>query len=527
MEFGFATAFPAIRRQRRFVDKIMNIKLENKIQKLPEATFFGLYSNQKNRPEIKNLAKSLAILTLKKIDMDFVSQYLSNEKNWTEKTVRILPLASDPTKKFVFFGLGEKKAWQRQKADIVIRRIILVAKDIQVKNLTINLADFDPNDKQADFIKRTVINLVMADFNFNQYKEEPKEGWPEINEVIIYIPKIDRLAKKSLAEGLIIGRETNHCRILANTPGGDMTPAKLARAALDERKKAGQKFKVEVLDEKMLKKLSMGGLLGVSRGSHEKPKFIILEYQGKIKSKKRLLFIGKGVTFDSGGLNLKPESGISEMHMDMSGGAAVIHAISAIAQLNLPINIIGLIPAAENMPSGSSYRPGDILKIITKKTVEVLNTDAEGRIILADALGYAQRYKPELIVDLATLTGAAIVALGQRASALFTTDQTLENLARQVGDQTGDLVWPLPLWDDYAEDIKGTFGDVANVTKNHYGGAISGAIFLKQFVGDFPWIHLDIAPTMTTIDNQFLAKGASGVGVRFLVELAKRYCDKV
>jgi leucyl aminopeptidase len=302
-----------------------------------------------------------------------------------------------------------------------------------------------------------------------------------------------------------------------------MTPEKLAEAALKEK---APKLKTKILDQKEIKKLGMGGIIGVSRGSGERPRFIIMEYRGGKKDEKPVVFVGKGITFDSGGLNLKPGSGICEMHMDMSGGAAVIHALAAIAKIGLKINIIGLVPAVENMPSGSSYRPGDILKTITGKTIEALNTDAEGRIILADALGYAQKYKPKIIADVATLTGAAIVALGQRVNAVFATSPELEKLSREVGEKSGDEAWPLPLWDDYAEEIKSDFADIANVGKNRYGGAIIGAIFLKQFIGDFPWVHLDIAPTMTPIENQYLGKGATGAGTRFLVELAKRYQTK-
>ncbi|MBI2637406.1 MAG: leucyl aminopeptidase family protein [Candidatus Sungbacteria bacterium] len=278
-----------------------------------------------------------------------------------------------------------------------------------------------------------------------------------------------------------------------------------------------------MLEEAAIKKLGMGGVLGVSKGSDEKPQFIIMEYKSPKADKKSkpLVFAGKGVTFDTGGLNIKTGDYMYEMHMDMAGGAAVMHALSAIARMKLPVHIIGLIPAVENMPSGSSYHPGDILKTITGKTIEVLNTDAEGRVILADALGYAQRFNPKLILDVATLTGAAMVAVGQRAIALFSTSEKLELLMRQIGKVSGDTVWPLPMGDEYFDEIKGTFGDVANTGKSRYGGATSGAIFLKQFVGEFPFVHLDIAPTMTTIEGQFLAKGSSGSGVRFLVELAK------
>ena len=213
---------------------------------------------------------------------------------------------------------------------------------------------------------------------------------------------------------------------------------------------------------------------------------------------------------------------MKDMHMDMSGAAAVISTLGLAGKLKLKKNIVGLIPAVENMPSGSSYRPGDVLKTMSGKTIEVLNTDAEGRIILADALSYAKKYNPRLVVDVATLTGAALVALGQRASALFTKDEKLEKLFRELGEESGDYLWPLPLWDEYEDEIKGTFGDWANIGKNRYGGAITGAMFLYQFAKDFPWVHLDIAPRMTSIEGEYLAKGAAGAPVRLLIKVLER-----
>lgn len=502
----------------------MEIQLIDNLKSISGALVVGLACDQKNQADVESLDKQLFFKILIKTDRQYVLSVLKTKKSWTEKSSLILTLPSHPLRWMIFLGLGEKTKWQNRKLSLIIRRIVAICKDNQITDATLALTDFQlPKITVDDCLRQVVVDLLMADFTFTQYKKPPEEGWPEIQNIRIFLSLINQHTKAVLKEGLIIGQETNHCRILANTPGGDMTPTGLARAALAERARAGTKLKVKVLDELAIKKLKMGGVIGVSRGSSERPKFIILEYFGAPKSKKPLVFVGKAVTFDTGGLNLKPESGISEMHLDMSGGAAVIHAISAISQLNLSINVIGLVPAVENMPSGSSYRPGDILRTITGKTIEVLNTDAEGRIILADALGYAQKFKPKLIVDLATLTGAAVIALGQRVSALFATNDSLENLSRKIGEKSGDWVWPLPLWDEYAEEIQGTFGDVANIGKNRYGGAITGAIFLKQFIGDYPWIHLDIAPTMTTIDGQFLAKGASGTGVRFLVELAKSY----
>src|SRR3990167_3735016 len=266
-----------------------------------------------------------------------------------------------------------------------------------------------------------------------------------------------------------------------------MTPKKLAEAAKKAVK--GTKIKVKVLGRKEMRKLGMGAVLGIAQGSMEEPKFIIMEYSrgqtsGKFQRsdlRKPVVLIGKGLTFDTGGLQVKPGDSMYEMHMDMSGGAAVIHAVVLAAKLGVKKNVVGLVPAVENMPSGSSYHPGDVLRSMSGKTIEVLNTDAEGRVILADALTYASSYKPRLIVDIATLTGAALVALGQHASAFMTKDPNLIPLFMELGEESGDYVWPLPLWDEYEEYIKGTFGDVSNLPSSgntRYGGTINGGMFL-------------------------------------------------
>jgi leucyl aminopeptidase len=432
----------------------------------------------KKHPFFENLSKE---------DKEFLLKIIESNKE-SEGNFFVFPLVSNPSKKVII--LKKKEKWLLRYLQQDIRKIIQLAKDNKIKNLAFFLKDFFHPSLDDKKITETLSTNILMEI------------------------------KDSLKEGIIIGKEVNECRDLANTPAGEMTPKKLVDYALSGSKKI-KNLKVKILGEKELKKLGCGGILGVSKGSSEKPYLIILEYWGTKKNIQPLVFVGKGVTFDSGGLNIKLRESISEMHLDMSGGAAVINGVQAIAKLGLKVNVIGLVPTVENMPSGSSYHPGDVLKTITGKTIEVLNTDAEGRIILADALGYAQRYKPKLIVDIATLTGAAVVALGQRVTALFTNDEKLEQLSRKIGEISGDEVWPLPCWDDYFEDIKGNFGDIANIGKTQWGGAIEGAIFLKQFVGNLPWIHLDIAPTMTTIEEQNLAKGASGVGVRFLVELAR------
>ena len=454
----------------------------------------------------------------KKILITFAAQGFKGE----EGEIKSLWLDSVKPRRIILFGLGEQSKWNERKNPLIARRLVQYAKKEGLKEYSVFLPHEFLKDIK-DTTKTFAENTRMANFEFNKYKKPPQEGWKSIEAVYL---AGDHLAQKSaamgIAEGMIVGEETNRCRELANTPGSDMTPALLAQSAIETAKRTG--MKATVFDEKKMHTLGMGAILGVGRGSAEKSKFIILEYSKGPKTQQPLVLVGKGVTFDTGGLNLKPDNYIYEMHMDMSGGAAVIHGMAAIARLKLPLNVVGLIPAVENMPSGSSYRPGDQLKSLSGKTIEILNTDAEGRVILADALTYGLRYKPDIMVDLATLTGAAHVALGNYCSALFSNDEKLQNNLVEIGKKSGDYLWPLPLWEEYLPEIQGTFGDLANTgAKDRYGGAIHGAKFLEQFAGTTRFAHLDIAPKMTTIESEYLSKGASGVGVRFIAELGRQY----
>jgi leucyl aminopeptidase len=250
-----------------------------------------------------------------------------------------------------------------------------------------------------------------------------------------------------------------------------------------------------------------------------------MEYNGGKKGDKPIVLVGKGVTFDTGGINLKPSNSLLGMNMDMSGGAAVIHTIALAAKMKLKKNIIGLIPSVENMASGKSYRPGDVIRSMSGQTIEVLNTDAEGRVILADALTYAQKYNPEVVVDVATLTGASMVALGERASAIFTNDDDLAKTMEKIGEKTGDYVWRLPMWEEYENEIRGSIGDFTNVHNkdSRYGGAIYGAIFLHQFIKGLRWVHIDMAPRMVAMAGENLALGATGSPVRLLYKFLEEY----
>lgn len=420
--------------------------------------------------------------------------------------------------------LGETKKLTRRQLVLLARRVVMTAKQRRLPKITVRVADFDfaHLKLEPEALGRVLaVNFQMAAYSHNEYKTRPKEGFPEVAELSVVgaSPAVVRGARK----GETVARELNACRRLANLPGGDVTPKTLSGEA--RRVARGTRIRVKVLGEREMKKLKMGGVLGVGRGSNEESQFIIMEYFAGPKKEKPLVLVGKGVTFDTGGINLKPSPALNGMNMDMSGGAAVIHALAAAARLGLKKNVVVLVPAVENMPSGSSYRPGDILRSMSGKTIEVLNTDAEGRIILADALHYAKRYDPRLVIDVATLTGTAIAALGERAVALFTADGELERRFREWGEESGDYVWPLPLWDEYEDDIRGLNGDWANTSigKTQGGGAITAAVFLKQFADSYPWVHLDIAPRMTAVDGEFLERGAAGSPVRLLVKALESF----
>jgi len=427
----------------------------------------------------------------------------------------------------VRLGVGKPDEMTRRKLLLLARKAVKTAKEHKLSVVALSFKDFqfsstkDISDRELG--RLLAENFFLAEYDFTRYKSPPKGGFPALK--TLFVTNATAEAKKGFAEGEIVAIETNHCRDLSNTPGGDMTPSILADAAKHQLKGVG--VLVTVLDLVDIKKLKMGLILGVAKGSAEEPKFIIAEYWGAGKASKEgpIVLVGKGVTFDTGGINLKPTNALLGMNQDMSGGAAVIAAVAAAARLKLKKNVIALVPAVENAVSGSAYRPGDILTAMNGKTVEVLNTDAEGRLILGDALTYAERYNPRLVVDVATLTGAAIVAVGKRFSAIMTRNQKLEDMLRELGDKSGDYVWPLPLWKEFEADLKGVHADIANVQGGGSpaktgGGAIQGGTFLAFFTTKFPlWAHIDIAPRSEALPEDNLVKGAVGAPVRLLVRL--------
>ncbi len=407
------------------------------------------------------------------------------------------------------------------------RSIIAAAKSHQIEHLSVAFDELvfpKVVEKYGHaWIASTVAeNFTLGSYTFTKYKSKPAKE-KQLAEVIV-CGSLDTAVQKSFEQGLTVGNHVNMSRDMANATADDMTPTKLGKAAGDAVK--GTKASVKVLGENDLRKLKMGLLLAVGQGTEHETKLIVMEYWGagkpttKETSKQPVVLVGKGITYDTGGLNVKPSGHMHDMHMDMSGGASVIAAVACAAKLGLKKNIIGLIPSAENAVSDSAMRAGDIVKAMNGKTVEVLHTDAEGRMVLADALTYAERYNPKGVLDVATLTGAALAALGQHASAIMTKDEKLEATLRRLGEESGDYVWPLPLWDEYQQYIKSTRADIANIATNfsRFGGTIEGAIFLSHFAPKCPWAHIDIAPRMEAIASDKLAKGSTGEPVRLLVK---------
>ena len=363
----------------------------------------------------------------------------------------------------------------------------------------------------------------LALFHFDEYKsreEKPADAPPRITSITLLSPekKRENAIRKAADTGQALASAVILTRNLQWHPGNHATPQYLVSEAKKQAKSL--KFSCKALGVREMEKLGMGSLLGVGQGSDNPPSLIVMEYNGGGKKDAPVAIVGKGITFDTGGISLKPGAGMDEMKYDMSGGAVTIGTLAAAARLKLKVNLVGIVAAAENMPSGRAIRPGDILKASNGKTIEVLNTDAEGRLVLADALVYAQRYKPKAVIDLATLTGACIVALGHQAAAVVGTDQQLIDRLLSAGAACGERLWQLPLYEEFEKSLKSDVADLKNISAPGVGGGtIVGGAFLKSFVGDFPWAHLDIAGTAWSgEDKPYVPKGGSGYGVRLLIE---------
>ena len=371
----------------------------------------------------------------------------------------------------------------------------------------------------SDIAQAMVEGAMLGGYRFTQYRsdeDEPSEK--EIRTMTLLANRANQVSgmKTGVRRGEASANATSFARDLCNHPANVMTPSRVAQEAHKMAEDLG--VTVTVLERKDQQKLGMGGMLGVSRGSQEAPKFIILEYSGGKKKDRPVVLVGKTVTFDSGGISLKPSENMEQMKADMTGGAEVLGAVRAAAQLRLRVNVVGILPATENMPGGRATKPGDILRMLNGKTVEVQNTDAEGRLILADGLAYAARLNPQCIIDIATLTGACIVALGQFAIGMLGNDDALKAGLKKAGEQAGERVWEMPLWEEYFEQLKSDVADMRNIG-GRGGGMITAGMFLSKFVGDCPWVHLDIASTdWSSSERPYIGKGPTAIGTRLLVQ---------
>jgi len=371
---------------------------------------------------------------------------------------------------------------------------------------------------------QTAVVAMESTYRFDRLKSKVDETPPRLGKITLAIGAGDAAgiaaAEAAMQQGIAIGEAMNLAKDLGNLAPNICTPTYLAEQATRIAKT--YKLKATVLEEKDMEKLGMGALLAVARGSSQPAKLIVLEYWGRSKKEKPVVLVGKGITFDSGGISLKPASEMDEMKYDMCGAASVLGTITAIAKIRLPLNVVGIIPTTENMPDGNASKPADVVTSMSGQTIEILNTDAEGRLILCDALTYAERYEPDTVIDIATLTGACVIALGHVASGLLTPDDDLAEEVLRASGQAADPAWRLPLWDDYQEQLKSNFADMANIG-GRPGGTITAACFLSRFTRKYRWAHLDIAGTAWKSGKE---KGATGRPVplltQFLIERASR-----
>jgi leucyl aminopeptidase len=435
----------------------------------------------------------------------------------TGSTLLLRALPGVAAERVLLVGLGDKAPAEPAYRDAV-RAAANALKDLGAKDAALFLVDTKIGSRHLAWnVRHAVLGVLDAFYRFDQLKTQKKNSAPTLAHVVLPLsPKAELRA--ALDEAAATAEGCALARTLGNLPPNICTPSYLAA----EAGKLAREFKLEldVLERKDMEKLGMGALLSVARGSHQAPKLIVLKYRGS--KNKPLALVGKGITFDTGGISLKPAGEMDEMKYDMSGAASVLGTIRALAGMKARANVVGLIPACENMPGGAATKPGDIVTTLSGQTVEILNTDAEGRLILCDALSYAERFNPEVVIDIATLTGACVVALGNVASGLFSNDDKLADEVRAAADDAWDRVWHLPLWEDYQEQLRSNFADFANIG-GRPAGAVTAACFLARFTKKMRWAHLDIAGTAWKGGRD---KGSTGRPVPLLVRYALRHTGK-
>lgn len=443
------------------------------------------------------------------------------EEEFTGKFGTLVLLRDVPgitAKRVLIIGCGKPNEVTTQNYRRLVLCSMAALSTVGVSKVVSYFTDLEiqPPQDLAWKIQQHVEATGAALYRYTELKSIQTNPPIKLKELLINLPSKlnEKQIKQAIHQGQAITNGTNLVKNLANLPANLCTPTHIANEA-KALMKHSKKIQVQVFDEKGIKKLGMNALLAVAQGSKEPPRFIVINYKGGKATDKPYALVGKGVTFDSGGISIKPAMGMDEMKYDMCGGATVLGVIKTIAELQLPINVVGLVPSTENMPGGNATRPGDIVKTLSGQTVEILNTDAEGRLILCDALSYCERFKPKAVIDIATLTGAIIIALGNLGSGLFTTSDKLATELQHASDESGDRIWRMPMWEEYGESLQSNFADLANIGAPGGAGSIMAAIFLSRFTMKYPWAHLDIAGTAWRSGKE---KGATGRPLGLLVQ---------
>jgi leucyl aminopeptidase len=479
-------------------------------QKQTPLLVVGVYENENNFL-YSNGIESILYRTIKEI--------ISNKEFKANLgTSLVLPtMDKGPMKKIMLLGLGKKDKFNNEIARIVSAKAAVKVREMGISKFSILLF----SNLDEGLIEAISEGVGLSLYSFNRYKTNDNKEELKANQVTILINAEMTNIQSIVDRTNLLVEAVNFARDLSNLPPNDCSPTQLASIALSIATEYG--LKSRIVERYEMESMGLNGIVSVGKGSQYPPKLIILEYHGSNDDKRPYLLVGKGVTFDTGGISLKDSDKMDEMKFDKSGGCDVIAVMKAVASLKLPINVIGLIPSVENMPSSTSYRPGDIIKMYNGKTVEVLNTDAEGRLILADALAFGiSTYNPKAVIDLATLTGACIIALGTNVAAVIGTNKKFIEELHNISERTGEKFWELPLYEEFSEQIKSYVADIKNIG-GRPGGAITAASFLSNFTNGLPWMHIDIAGTAWTqegtYERSYNPKGATGFGIRTLVKL--------
>ena len=483
------------------------------------AAIFGVFTDK----NIKILAKYLKTTDIAKIKEIIKKSSFEGKIN---QSLCIYDTSNKKLEKIYLVGLGEKNKYSERSFIKAVSALSKICKNNNLKNIFLSIDSLLTDKIKQDWAIRNIsIHINGIDYVYNETKNKTKI---KINYKISKIIFISSLLKKSylpslkkyFQQGVAISSGIKLAKKLGDLPSNICTPTYLAKTATDLGK-TNKKLNIKIHNEKEMKSMGMNCLLSVGNGSEEPSKLITMKYNGGAKNEKPIALVGKGITFDTGGISIKPSNGMDEMKYDMCGAASVLGTMKTISELNLKINVVGVIASAENMPSGSATNPGDVVTTMSGQTVEILNTDAEGRLVLCDALTYVSRFKPKHVIDVATLTGAVLVALGKVASGVLSNDEKLTEMLMKSSNVSHDYIWELPMWEEFQSELDSNFADIANIGKR-YAGTITAACFLSRFTEDYSWAHLDIAGTAW---NEGANKGGTGRPVslltHFLLENAK------